>query len=54
VTIPHLDHVLFTAQARESAMVEAQTWLYERFITSQTARMEFHGPVRARAPGVIG
>ena len=54
VTIPHLDHVLFTAQARESVMVEAQTWFYERFITSQTTRIEFHGPVPARSPGVIG
>jgi alpha-beta hydrolase superfamily lysophospholipase len=54
VTLPHLDHVLFTARARESAMAEAQTWLYERFMTSQSARIEFHGPVPARAPRVAG
>jgi pimeloyl-ACP methyl ester carboxylesterase len=54
VTIRHLDHVLFTARSRESAMAEAQTWLYERFITPQTSRVEFHGPVPARAPRVAG
>jgi pimeloyl-ACP methyl ester carboxylesterase len=54
VKIRHLDHVLFTARSRESAMAEAQTWLYERFITPQTSRVEFHGPVPARAPRVAG
>lgn len=53
-TIRHLDHVLFTAPSRESAMAAAQTWLYERFITPQTSRLEFHGPVPARAPRVAG
>jgi pimeloyl-ACP methyl ester carboxylesterase len=54
VTIPHLDHVLFTAQSRESAMAEAQKWLYERFFAQQVTRVEFHGPVPARAPRVAG
>jgi hypothetical protein len=53
VTLPHLDHVLFTAPSRESAMAEAQTWLYERFMNSPTAMIGFHGPVPARAPRVI-
>lgn len=54
VTIPHLDHVLFTAQSRESAMAEAQTWLYERFIAPQAEKVESRGPVPTGAPGVIG
>jgi pimeloyl-ACP methyl ester carboxylesterase len=54
VTIPHLDHVLFTAESRESAMAEAQTWLYESFIAPQTTKVEVRDPVPTGAPGVIG
>jgi predicted alpha/beta hydrolase len=58
-TIQHLDHVLFTARSRESAMAQAQTWLYECFITPQTvasaaAKVEARGPVPGGAPGVAG
>lgn len=31
-TLPYLDHALFTREAREAAMSDAQTWFFEHFI----------------------
>jgi pimeloyl-ACP methyl ester carboxylesterase len=37
VTLPKLDHALFTRPARDVAMADAQTWFFERFVAVPAA-----------------
>lgn len=56
LTLPTLDHALFTREAREAAMADAQAWLLERCVASPAASGH-HGaerPAGAPVGGVLG
>jgi pimeloyl-ACP methyl ester carboxylesterase len=52
-TLPKLDHALFTLPAREAAMADAQSWLFERFVTTSTASAPRSGMQHAPPSGVV-
>jgi pimeloyl-ACP methyl ester carboxylesterase len=45
VTLPKLDHALFTCQSREVAVTDAQSWFFEHFVTTP------HGAAVQVSPG---
>lgn len=53
VTLPKLDHALFTQAAREAAMADARQWYFERFCRRQAQdETAWHGPVPIARPRV--